>query len=191
MKQICFKVDGEWFTDFIRNLYYNENNSLEECKNKLIKCLNLDSILEEEEKNELIEAILFGSKKFIGTNSFELIDDKEFNIYDYCHFSKPDFSKAKYAVGILTRDGIFVQCKYQQHEATIRCIGLKKARGALVFHRDIFGNEFYVSKDNNKIKTTKYQRKWIKNNLEHLTPEQIHDIKGFYKDEGLNIKEEF
>ena len=63
-EKLNFKIDGQWFTDFIRRLYYSENNSYKECKEKLLKSLCLDYI-SEDDKEKLAQSIIFGDKKFI------------------------------------------------------------------------------------------------------------------------------
>lgn len=36
-RQVYFKVDGEWLTKHVRELYYQENYSYEDCKEWLVK----------------------------------------------------------------------------------------------------------------------------------------------------------
>ncbi|MDY4079263.1 MAG: hypothetical protein SOY42_10850 [Clostridium sp.] len=38
-EKVNFKVDEQCFTDFIRRLYYSENKSYKECKEKLLKMI--------------------------------------------------------------------------------------------------------------------------------------------------------
>jgi hypothetical protein len=191
-KKVTFKVDGEWFTDFIRNLYYAEDKSYEECKDKLIKTLNLDNI-SEDDKEELAQAVIFGEKKFIGLNDFELVNDTDFDVYEYSRFSRPKFSEYieyRYAVGFLLKDGVFVQCRYKGHSDKLDLIREEKAEGSLIFQTDSMYDNYYVVKDDfDKCRITKHQKKWINDNKEYLTENQLRDIRRLIKIEESKEKE--
>lgn len=134
-EKIQFKVDGEWFTSFIRNLYYSEDRGYEDCKDRLIKSLSLQE-LSEEEKDDLAKSIIFGDKKLIGVNNFELIDDIDFDVYEYSRVSRPtNFIENKGVTGILTGDVVFAECRYGGHNHTINFIddGHQNLSGAIIF----------------------------------------------------------
>lgn len=178
-ENVCFKVDGEWLTDFIRNLYYSDDKSYEECKDKLILSLCLNE-LTESEKDELAEAIIYGDKKFIGINSFDLVDDTDFDVYNYSRFSRPKFQvNCRGIRGILTKEGIFVPCEYQGHNSTIENIGFEKCKGALQFWMGLMGAG--VSKDEQKDNITKQQQKFFYENIHYMHPEQTRDWKNLVK----------
>lgn len=159
-ERLCFKIDGEWLTDFIRNLYYMEDESYEECKGKLLRSLCLNG-LEEDEKEQLAQDIIFGNKKFIGVNDLELVEDSDFDVYNYSRFSRPNFNKDEEGIrGILTKEGIFVQCEYQQHNSTIEAIGHEKCKGSLAFWMGLIGAG--VSKDNYNDKISIQQKSGLK-----------------------------
>lgn len=178
MERVYFKVDGEWLTDFIRILYYKEDKSYEECKEKLINSLCLND-MKEEEKTELFESILYGKKRFVGENSFDLVDDENFDVYMYSKFRRPVFENK--VIGFLLRDGVFVQCEYEEHSSTLRKIGEEKAKGAIVFSYSLLMGDAYASKDVNKYLITEQQKKWIENNKEYLSKRQIEDIEYMYR----------
>ncbi|SHI90868.1 hypothetical protein SAMN05444401_1752 [Clostridium amylolyticum] len=183
-ESVYFKVDGQWFTDFIRNLYYAENKTYEECKQKLCKSLCLAD-LSEEEKEELSETIIFGEKKLVGINDFYLVDDVDFDVYNYSRFSRPkNFIEGEGIIGILTKDGIFVECQYGGHFSTINWIdnGNQECAGAFVFSR---GNEnsnesSYVESDN-IFPPNKHQIKWYLNNKKYLNDRQRHHFEKYIK----------
>jgi hypothetical protein len=183
MKKLHFSIDGEWFTDFIRTLYYADDKSYDYCKDKLLDSLCLKELnMTDIEKDELAKSVIFGDKKLVGINNLTLIDDVNFNIYDYSRFQEPVFNKDKKGiVGILTQEGLFVQCHFRQHADTIDRIGQEKANGSLAFWTDIFADGFNVSKDWERKHTTKYQRVWIEKNKEHLSEDQLKDIRRIYK----------
>ncbi|MFR2890668.1 MAG: hypothetical protein ACLTDM_20985 [Clostridium butyricum] len=170
-KQLCFKVDGEWLTDFIRNSYYQKDESYEECKSKLLRSLCLSG-LKEDEKEQLAQDIIFGNKKFIGVNNLELVDDTDFDVYKYSRFSRPNFNESEKGIrGILTREGMFVQCEHQQHNSAIEAIGHEKCKGSLAFWMGLIGAG--VSKDNHNDKISIQQKKWFEKNKEYMHKEQI------------------
>lgn len=183
-EKVNFKVDGKWFTDFIRNLYYAENKSYDECKNKLIKSLCLNK-LSEEQKNELAESIIFGEKKFVGVNALDLADDVEFDVYDYSRFSKPkNFKLDKGVIGILTKDGIFVETSYGGHSSTINWIdnGNQECAGAIVFSTgsESSNSTSYVKMDDGFV-PNKYQIKWYEKNKQYLNEMQKHYFERYMK----------
>lgn len=183
-ERVYFKVDGEWLTDFIRNLYYAEDRAYEECKQKLCKSLCLGN-LAEEEKEELTQAIMFGEKKLVGVNSFDLVDDIDFDVYNYSRIRRPKhFEEGKGVIGILTKDGIFAECKYGEHFSTIDFIdmGNNECAGAITFS---MGNEetnetSYVMIDENII-PNKHQIKWFNENKKYLNENQKHHFEKYMK----------
>jgi hypothetical protein len=191
MKKVYFSIDGEWFTNFIRTLYYADDKSYDYCKDRLLNSLCLAELnMTDSEKEELAKSILFGDKKLIGINDLELVDDSDFNIYNYSRFSEPKFDKNKKGiVGILTQEGLFVQCHFRQHADTIDEIGQDKANGSLAFWTDIFADEFHITKDWEKRHTTKYQRSWIEQHKEYLSEDQLKDVRRIYKIEDYHDKQ--
>ncbi|MFC4782196.1 hypothetical protein ACFO6R_13175, partial [Eubacterium multiforme] len=145
MATLTFKIDGEWFTDFIRKLFYAEDYSFDECKYKLITSFNLH-FLTEEKKNDFAEAIIYGEKKLKGCNEFELVDDPDFDLYEYSRISRPkNFETGKGVIGILTTDGVFGECKYGGHANMLNfidnCHG--NIKGAVVFQNtDVYNYAF-------------------------------------------------
>ncbi|WP_315069638.1 hypothetical protein [uncultured Clostridium sp.] len=185
-ENVYFKVDGKWLTNFIRTLYYSDDKSYEECKDKLILSLCLNE-LTESEKDELAEAIIFGDKKFIGVNSFDLVDDTDFDVYNYSRFSRPEFHENCRGIrGILTREGIFVQCPYEGHASTIKKIGIDKCKGALQFWMGLMGAG--VSKDEQRDNITKQQQKFFYENIHYMHPEQTRDWRNLVKHERIREK---
>ncbi|CUU46157.1 hypothetical protein [Clostridium beijerinckii] len=172
-ENVFLKIDGEWFTDFIRTLYYADDKSYEECKEKLLLSLCLEDI-SNDDKEELAQAIIFGDKKFIGVNSLELVDDTDFDVYNYSRFSRPKFNENCRGIrGILMKEGIFVPCEFQGHASAIDEIGIDKCKGALQFWMGLMGAG--VSKDEQKIEITKYQKKFFEENRRYMGEEQIRD----------------
>ena len=180
-EKIHFKVDGEWLTSFIRRLYYSEDRGYTDCKERLIKSLSLQDLLEEE-KDELAKSIIFGDKKLIGVNNFELIDDINFDVYEYSRVSRPsNFIENNGVTGILTGDGVFAECQYGGHNYTINFIddGHQNLSGAIIFSigckTGVGQNaDSYVHMDTTWSKPTKYQKRWYENNKIYLNETQRH-----------------
>lgn len=172
MSILTFKVDGEWFTDFIRKLFYSEDYSFEECKYKLINSLCLHNIATKEQQIELTEDILYGEKKLIGCNEFKLVDDPDFDLYEYSRISRPkNFEVDKGVVGILTTDGVFGECKYGGHSSMLNfidnCHG--NINGAITFHHT---DKYDYAFIDDEYKATKQQIKWFKKNKKYLSYNQ-------------------
>ena len=73
---LCFKIDGEWITEFVRNLFWIEDKPYPECEEILIECLGTDQITLTEKK-VIAQEIIEGRKKLVGVNEFTLEDDNE------------------------------------------------------------------------------------------------------------------
>lgn len=184
-EKLNFKIDGQWFTDFIRRLYYSENKSYKECKEKLLKSLCLDYI-SEDDKEELAQSIIFGDKKFIGINDLDLVDDVDFDVYKYSRIPRPTFIENKGITGILLSDGIFAQCKYGEHDDTINFVdnGHGNLSGAIIFSVGCeFGiginSDSYVEMDTICGKLSKYQVKWYKKHKKYLNKKQICEFERY------------
>ncbi|CUO91144.1 Uncharacterised protein [Clostridium baratii] len=173
MEVVTFKVDGEWFTDYIRKFFYAEDFSFEECKHKLIDSLSLHSFTEEQ-KNKLAEDIIYGEKKLVGCNSFELVDDTEFDLYNYSRIPRPEnFSENGGVIGILTTDGVFGECRYGGHSSMLDFINNKHGNcdGAIIFaNTDIYDYAFI----DDGYKPTRQQIKWFDKNKKYLSFNQKH-----------------
>lgn len=177
--QLCFKVEGEWFTNHIRDLYYLDGLSYLDCKDRLIKSLCLNE-LSEEEKDDLTKKIIFGEYKFVGTNSFDMVEDTDFDIYSYATMNKPkNFKEGKGIIGILTQDGVFYECSYGGHANLIdkiQNINEDRTEGALIFHSassSYHDYADYVHKDNPDIDISYYQKRWYEKNKKYLSESQI------------------
>ena len=178
-EKVAFKIKGEWLTNFIRSLYYSEDKCYDECKEKLLKSLCVQE-LGEDEREELSQGIIFGDKKLVGTNSLELIDDLDFDAYDYSRISRPKkFAVNRGITGILMRDGIFAECNYGQHDKTIDFLNSKynKCSGAVIFstigETGIGENgSSYAYMDTEDTILSKQQVKWFMKNEVYLTRKQ-------------------
>lgn len=171
MGVVTFKIDGEWLTDYIRKFFYAEDFSFEECKCKLIDSLSLRSFTEEQ-KNKFAEDIIYGEKKLIGCNSFELVDDPDFDLYNYSRISRPkNFKENGGVIGILTTDGVFGECGYGGHSSMLEFIdnGHGNCNGSIVFQHK-YSYDYAVIDDG--YKPTKQQIKWFDKNKEYLSVEQ-------------------
>lgn len=176
MATLTLKIDGEWFTDFIRNLFYAEDYSFDECKYKIINSLCLHNSITKEQEIELAESIIYGEKKFVGFNNFKLIDDLDFDLYNYSRISRPkNFEIGKGVIGILTTDGVFGECKFGGHSDMLgfidNCHG--NINGAIAFqYTDIYDYAFI----DDGYKATKHQIKWFEKNKKYLSIEQKRDF---------------
>lgn len=183
-ERVYFKVDGEWLTDFIRNLYYAENKPYDECKQKLCKSLCLGD-LSEEDKEELAQAIMFGEKKLVGINSLDLVDDIDFDVYNYSRIWRPkNLEENKGVIGILTKDGIFAECNYGGHYSTIDFIdrGNQECAGAFVFSTgNENNNESSYVKSDEGFPPNKHQIKWFNGNKKYLNENQRHHFEKYIK----------
>ncbi|WP_394897613.1 hypothetical protein [Clostridium butyricum] len=143
----------------------------------------------EDEKEELSESIIYGDKKFIGVNDLDLVDDIEFDVYKYRRLPRPThFEEGKGIIGILTKDGIFVECEYGGHNSTINFIdnGHQNLNGAAVFgtgcETGLGGNvDSYVRMDTTWSKLSKYQIRWYKENKKYLDERQIRTMDRYLK----------
>lgn len=71
-QKLCWQIDGEWLTDFVRGWFWNENRPYETCKKLIASCVQSeDDYILTTITNEILE----GRKKFVGINSFEYVDD--------------------------------------------------------------------------------------------------------------------
>lgn len=178
-EKLHFKVEGEWITDFLRKLYYSENRGYEDCKERLINSLGLQG-LSEKEQEELAQAIIFGEKKLVGVNNFKLVEDTDFDVYQYSRVSRPiNFSENKGVTGILTGDGVFAECSYGGHDSIINFVddGHHNLSGAITFSTGSptgtgVNVDSYVYMDTNWSKPTKYQIRWYENNKQYLNDTQ-------------------
>lgn len=71
---IPFVIDGEWLTDLVRTWFWYEDRPYEKCKELICSCISGG---DDDVKTEITNAILEGRKKFVGQNTFELVDDGE------------------------------------------------------------------------------------------------------------------
>ncbi len=180
-EKIHFKVDGEWLTSFIRKLYYAEDMGYKDCKERLINSLCLQEV-SEEEKEELVQAIIFGDKKLVGVNSFELVEDIDFDVYDYSRVSRPtNFIENKGVTGILTSAGVFAECRYGGHNDILNFVddGHQNISGAITFSTGRptgigINDNSYVYMDTTCYNPTKYQIRWYENNKVYLNETQRH-----------------
>lgn len=171
---VNFKITGEYITKWIRTLYFVENTKLDYCKNKLIKLLMMDNSLD---KEKVAEDIILGEKKLVGENELYLERDNEFDVYNYCYISRPILKSGEGITGILTRDGLFAQCNYGEHNETIKMLG-NKSSGALIFSSSDKGS--YVIKDKQNDSLSSNQIKWLEKNYEYLDNVQ-RDLTDGYK----------
>lgn len=70
-KHLTFKIDGEWFTNFVRTRFWEEKCGYE----NIIK--TIQNSLRGNLPEEICIEILEGRKKLVGINEFELVDDNE------------------------------------------------------------------------------------------------------------------
>ncbi len=172
---VTFKVDGEFITDFIRNLYYKEDLSYQECKFRLEKSLCLGE-MREDDKEKLFQDILYGKKKLVGINEFDLVDDVDFDIYKYSRFPRPTFEEGKGVRGILTTDGIFVYCNYGGHFKAIEWLGEKSFGGMAFYLHDYDTSISGVSADYDITPLTERQLEWLEKHRKYLVPKQLKDL---------------
>ena len=76
MKELSFKIQGEFVCHLARSWFWDENREYEKCEELLLSCLVTDEISEEEKKKIVVE-ILEGRKILIGVNELELVEDGE------------------------------------------------------------------------------------------------------------------
>ena len=74
-KKLQWSIDGEWLTDFVRNMFWNEDKPYEDVAKILSECIQTDDTVV---KDRIVQDIIEGRKKFVGVNEFELVDDNEF-----------------------------------------------------------------------------------------------------------------
>jgi hypothetical protein len=80
-KSITFKIDGEWFTGFIRQRYWYEGLSYEDSYKLLESVLIPTEQINGDRLQEVINGILTGVKKLSGVNEFLIEDDNKFSEY--------------------------------------------------------------------------------------------------------------
>lgn len=183
VKEIKFQIEGEWLTDFIRNLYYADKHSYEDCKKRLINSLRLQDATETE-KTELFDSILYGKKKFTGINELQLVDDIDFDVYSYSRFSRPSFKDNK-VMGFLLKDGVFVECTYKGHNSTLEWIGEENAEGAVIFGYSTLEKSTYCYTDRESDILTKQQLKWIDKHANLFSELQSFNIEKIKKRENI------
>lgn len=67
-------VNGEEICKLVRNLFWVENLEYDECEKILMECLdNLEISLQE--KQIIVQNIIEGRRKLVGTNVFSVVDD--------------------------------------------------------------------------------------------------------------------
>lgn len=76
MKELSFKIQGEFVCHLARSWFWDENREYEKCEELLLSCLMTDEISKEEKKKIVVE-ILEGRKILIGVNELELVEDGE------------------------------------------------------------------------------------------------------------------
>lgn len=76
MKELSFKIQGEFVCHLARSWFWDENREYEKCEELLLSCLMTDEISEEEKKKIVVE-ILEGRKILVGINELELVEDGE------------------------------------------------------------------------------------------------------------------
>lgn len=77
MKEIVgFKIDGEWLTNFVRTLFWDEDKPYDVCENLLLQSL-INPDISIDQTKDIIREIIEGRKKLVGINNFELVDDNE------------------------------------------------------------------------------------------------------------------
>lgn len=67
-------VNGEEICKLVRDLFWVENLGYDECEEILMECLD-DSKISLQEKQVIIQNIIEGRSKLVGTNVFSLVDD--------------------------------------------------------------------------------------------------------------------
>ena len=67
-------VNGEEICKLVRDLFWVENLGYDECEQILMKCFD-DSKISLQEKQVIIQNIIEGRSKLVGTNVFSLVDD--------------------------------------------------------------------------------------------------------------------
>lgn len=136
-------------------------------------CLN---DLPDVEKDELSKAIIYGKKKFTGINDLKLVDDGEFDIYREYGISKPKYMrKGTGLTGILTVDGVFIECEYGGHDRALSRLPEGKSNGAMVFSTGSPLDErkiSYIAKDKESMPISERQMEWINKNVEYLDDSQ-------------------
>lgn len=169
---VTLKVDGEFLTDFFRKLYYADDLPYDEVKQRFKTAL----VLQGNDLDDVFYNLIYGKRKLVGINEFDFVEDNDFDVYDYSRFSKPTFKEGQGVRGILTQDGIFVQCEYGGHYGILDWIG-EKAFGGIVFNlhwQDVSMSG--VSADYNTALLTEMQLEWIKKHKKYLVPKQIEDL---------------
>jgi len=73
-ESLQWKIDGEWLTDLARTWFWDENKPYEVVLGLLESCIQTD---DKELKQNIVQSIIEGRKKFIGINNFQLVDDGE------------------------------------------------------------------------------------------------------------------
>lgn len=71
MKELSFKIQGEFVCHLARSWFWDENREYEKCEELLLSCLMTDEISEGEKKKIVVE-ILEGRKILVGVNELDL-----------------------------------------------------------------------------------------------------------------------
>lgn len=169
---VTFKVDGEFLTDFFRKLYYADDLSYDEVKERFKDSLNLQG----NELDEVFQNLIYGKRKLVGINEFDFVEDNDFDVYDYSRFLRPTFKEAEGIRGILTQDGIFVQCNYGGHFSTLDWIGDKAFGGVVFYLHQCDSSISGVSADYDITPLSRMQLEWIEKHKKYLTPYQIDHL---------------
>lgn len=57
MKELSFKIQGEFVCHLARSWFWDENREYEKCEELLLSCLMTDEISEEEKKKIVVEIL--------------------------------------------------------------------------------------------------------------------------------------
>lgn len=80
-KQISFRIDGGWLTDFVRRRYWYEGLSYEDSFKLLEACLVPPDLEVSDFIYEAISGVLTGKKKLVGINEVSVEDDNKSKEY--------------------------------------------------------------------------------------------------------------
>lgn len=68
-----FSIDGEWLTDLLRTWFWDENRPFEKCMTMVGSCMmGADDLMIRNVTTDILEY----RKKFVGVNTFQLLDDE-------------------------------------------------------------------------------------------------------------------
>lgn len=122
IENLHFKIDGEYVTDLVRDMFWNDDRSYEECEEFLFACLVNDDVTIEEKKQIIID-ILEGRKKFVGINTFTLEDDNE-NIRPI--YQKLEEVRKKYGMEKIKNDIHCHPLRYVDPYSTVKSLSVAK-----------------------------------------------------------------